>query len=58
VTDNYLECPCCGLEAAFPDEDGCYYDGQETVCECVGLVVACDESQAYISGDCERGDEH
>lgn len=55
---DYLECPCCGVAAAMPDEDGCYYDGQPIECGCVGLMVSADEDEVYISGECERDDEH
>jgi len=55
---DYLECPCCGGTAAIADEEGYYHDGDETICGCVGFVVACHEGIAYISGDCERKDEH
>jgi hypothetical protein len=52
MSDDYLECPCCGCEGAFPDKDGYYEDGQPLVCGCPGWVSA-DEGDVWIN----NGDE-
>ena len=38
MSDDYIECPCCGCEGAYPGKDGLYYDGQPLVCGCPGAV--------------------
>ena len=45
---EYLECPCCGDEGAYPHEDGYYYDGDPLACGCNGSVHA-DEGEAWIN---------
>ena len=58
MTDEHvtcLECPCCGCEGAFADEDGRFYDGQPIVCGCTGHISVDEDGDAWVdNGDgCE-----
>jgi hypothetical protein len=44
----YLECPQCGNEAAEPDKDGMFYDGQPLTCGCEGHVSCDTESDPEV----------
>ena len=50
---DYLECPCCGRNGAESDEEGLFYDGQELICGCDGIVSLDAETPADIlAHDC------
>ena len=46
---DYLECPCCGEVGAYPNAHGLYYDEQDLVCGCLGLVTVDEDGAVYIS---------
>lgn len=48
MTEDTLECPCCGDDGAV-SEEGCFYDGQPLICGCPGLVRVEEDGDVWIN---------
>ena len=49
MSDDYLECPCCGDDGAVSDAAGFFHDGQPLICGCSGCVSVDEDGDAWIN---------